>query len=285
VIQFGLPYSIRDNDSKPSLIYSSKSPDKIPENNDMISLDGVVDTIESFVRQEEIAAPLRYLCDKLPPQADLYIVGGALRNIVIEIVHGYRPEIVDIDIIIGSLGKNFSFDKVLAGKQYRLTEFGGVRWFPKDSSYSFDLSILENFLPIEKFHLAPTLESLIKTIDFTVNVIIYDVKKKVLHQKNIIHHIQKATVGFNSDQVYDKILLAYRLLVIRHKTGFYVSEHAFTFLRNSIGLDSVNVLIKILESKVGKKRAKKIIDEYDRMCMYKSYEDYRSKEHLLTINA
>ncbi len=247
--------------------------------------DSVFEKIESFVRQDQVAGPLRYLCDRLPVQAALYIVGGALRNIIIEVVHGYRPEIVDIDIIIGNLWKEFSFHKILAGQRYRSTEFGGVRWFPTDSSFSFDLSILENFLPIQKFHLAPNLENLIKTIDFTINVVVYDVKEKVLYQRDIINKIRKATVGFNSDQVYDKLLLAYRLLVIRHKIGFYFSENAFRFLKNAIGLDSVNALIKIMVSKVGKKEAEKIVAEFDRLCMYKSYEEYRNREHLLNLNA
>ena len=247
---------------------------------DMDSPDFLLKKIESFTRRKDISEPLKYLCDKLPAQADFYIAGGALRNVIIEIVHGYRPEILDIDVMIGNLRKEFSISNVLAQERYRFTDFGGVRWFPKDSAFSLDLSLLENFLPIKKFHLAPTLENLLKTIDFNVNAVIYDFKDEALHERFILKTIRKKRVGFNSGWFYDKLLLAYRLLVIRHKINFYFSEQAFKFIRDSIAFDSVNALMNIMIAKLGKTEAERIIDEYDRICVYKSYEEYITAEHL-----
>jgi hypothetical protein len=236
--------------------------------------------IIGFVSYEDISRPLSFLIGALPQNACLLIIGGALRNFIIKQVYGNAPPTRDIDMLISGLGKEYSIQKILTGEKFKNTDFGGVRWYPKDSAYSFDLSLLDNFLPIEKFHLEPDIDNLLATIDFDVNALIFEVKSSHFYEKSAIEAIKDKTIGFNAKKTYDKGFLAYRLLLIRHKIGFYPSREAFRFLRSGVDLDMTLWIKKTLESKVGKELCENILADYDRICLYKNYEDYKKQETL-----
>jgi hypothetical protein len=236
--------------------------------------------IVTFVSQEDISKPLNFLIRALPQKTCLLIVGGALRNFIIQQFYGDAPPTKDIDIVIGNIEKECSLDKILMGEKFKNTDFGGIRWYPYKSAFSFDLSLLENFLPIEKFHLDPNIDNLLATIDFNVNALLFDVKKNHFYEKGAINAIKEKIIGLNSDKTYDKGLLAYRLLLIRHKIGFYPSREAYRFLRSTVDLDMILWIKKTLESKVGKELCNNILADYDRICLYNSYENYKKQEKL-----
>ncbi len=236
--------------------------------------------IAEFVSQENISKPLNFLIDSFPQNACFLIIGGALRNFIIRLMYGDSAVTHDIDIVIGSLEKNFSMEKVFAEENVKNTDFGGLRWYPIGSVFSFDLSLLDNFLPIKKFHLEPEIDNLLATIDFDVNTLIFEVKKNKLYEQGAITAIKEKTIGFNAKKTYDKRLLAYRLLLIRHKIGFYPSREAFRFLRTAVDLDMILWVKKTLESRVSKEQLNLILADYDRICLYKNYDDYKKQEKL-----
>ena len=234
--------------------------------------------IIEFISVEDISTPLKFLNDTLPQKAFLLVFGGALRNFIIHQFYGNSPPTLDIDMVIGGLEKDYSIDRILKRETFKMTDFGGVRWYPKNSIYSFDLSLLDNFLPIQKFHLKPDIHNLLATIDFDVNTLIFEVKENRFYEMGAINAIKEKTIGFNAKETYDKGLLAYRLLLIRHKTGFYPSRDAFRFIRNAVDLDMMLWIKRTLESKVGKELCELILEDYDKICLCKNYEEH--KRHL-----
>lgn len=236
--------------------------------------------IIEFISTDEISKPLNFLVEVLPPEAFQLIFGGALRNFIIKTLYGTAPPTLDIDMVIGGLEENFSIEKFLRGEKFKNTDFGGIRWYPKNSSFSFDLSLLVNFLPIKKFHLEPDINNLLATIDFDVNALIFEIKQNHFHELGAINAIKEKTIGFNAQKTYDKGLLAYRLLLIRHKIGFYPSREAFRFIRNAVDLDMMLWIKRTLECKVGKELCEIILEDYDRICLCKNYDDYKNQEKL-----
>ena len=241
-------------------------------------MDDFTQIIDGFVSGEDIAAPLDFLIARLPDVASPYIVGGALRNFLILRIYGASPKTEDIDVVIGGLGGDDPMEIALAGEDFARGDFDGFKWRPKYTPYSFDLSLLENFLPIKKYRLAPTVENLLDTVDFTVNALIWDVKAKVLYERNATRAIRERTIGFNSEKVYDIGFLAYRLLLIRHKIGFWPSEGAFRFLRTALDLEDIVWIEKTLRARHGRKFAEKILEDFDRICCYSDYREYKKRE-------
>ena len=97
------------------------------------------------------------------------IVGGSIRNLIIELAFGNAPQTADIDIFIGRLPDDYVITGLLEGEVFEKTDLGGVRWHPKSSDVAFDLCLLPKFVLIQKYRLQPTLENLLNCIDFTPN--------------------------------------------------------------------------------------------------------------------
>ncbi len=125
------------------------------------------------------------------------------------------------------------------------------------------------------------MENLLATIDFTVNALLFDVKNSRFYEKGALEAIREKVVGFNAKKTYDKGLLAYRLLLIRHKIGFYLSREAFGFLRTAVDLDTVLWIKKTLKGKVDRRLCREVLADYDRICMSANYEEYKMNEKVL----
>ncbi|MFO8083806.1 MAG: hypothetical protein R6U27_05750 [Desulfobacterales bacterium] len=231
--------------------------------------------IIGFISEDDIIKPLKFLILSCPQKACLLIVGGALRNFIISQIYGKAPATKDIDMVIGGLGENYPLEKMLEKEKYKHTDFGGIRWYPKESCYSFDLSLLENFLPIAKFKLEPNVDNLLATIDFDVNALMFDIKNSLFYEKGALKAVREKTIGFNAAKTYHRGLLAYRLLLIRHKIGFYLSREAFRFIRTTVDLETVLWIQRTLKSKVDKQLRKAVLADYDRICMSKNYDEYK----------
>ena len=230
--------------------------------------------VDRFFQQPEIRGNLEFLSHRLPGSAEIFIVGGALRNIVIFALHGNAPPTGDIDIFIGGLPRNFSLSELLSDQTVKPTDLKGVRWYPVSSGLVYDLCLLPDFVVIATYHLDPTMENLLSSIDFTVNAILYDLHNRRLFENGCIVAVDDRVIDFNCLLFPDKRLIAYRLLLMSHKTGFKLSERVFQFAKNRLELETVVHLKRLFQAKVGKARATAIMGEYDDLCKCPSYGDY-----------
>ena len=230
--------------------------------------------VEQFFQRPEIHGNLVYLHDRLPGSADIVVAGGAIRNVIIDVVHGDAPPTRDIDLFIGGLDPDFSLFDVLENQAVEPTALKGLRWYPISSGLAFDLCLLPDFLVIDTCHLEPTMDNLLSGIDFTVNAIVYDYRRRTLVEKGCTTAVRDRVIDFNSRFIPDKELIAYRILLISHKTGFNLSERVFQFLKMRLELATVTDINHLLRAKVGKRMATAIMDEYSDLCRHPSYDAY-----------
>ncbi len=216
--------------------------------------------IKALVSHPGIKQNLDRLRRWLPMGAGILIVGGAIRNIIIELIHGNAPKTNDIDLIISGIAGDYPLGDRLAGLNFRHTELGGLRWHLAETNYSFDICLLPNFIMI--------------SIDLTVNAVIYDVDHHILLERHSISAIENRMIGFNTHLMLNKLLLVYRVLLIRHKTGFSLSEPVYCFIKDQVDIDTLYRLKRLLEAKQGGTAAKMILQDYDRICSFRNYNDY-----------
>ena len=69
-------------------------------------------------------------------------------------------------------------------------------------------------------------------------------------------------------------MIAYRTLLIRHKTDFTLSERMFAFLKNRLDLDALIHLRGLLIGKRGKVEGKQILKEFNSVITCRHYADY-----------
>lgn len=127
--------------------------------------EAIVLAVERFFQYPEIHGNLEFLSNRLPGSAEIFVVGGAIRNIIIDVWYGNDPPTGDIDIFIGGLDRDFSFSGILKDQTVEPTDLKGMRWQPFSSDFSYDLCLLPNFVVIAAYHLDPTMENLLTSID------------------------------------------------------------------------------------------------------------------------
>ncbi len=233
------------------------------------------DRIAAFLDQDEIRIPLLHLEKRLPQDAQVYIVGGSLRDLVIRECHGSGPASEDIDLFIGNLADEFDLKSRMGSERCRPSELGGVRWLPDHSRYAFDLSRLQDFVVFRKFHLEPNLENLLAAVDFTFNAIVYDRKLATLHERRCVQAIVRRLLDFNSTMIYNRETTAYRALLLRFKTGFILSEAVFGFLKAHVDVEVLKFVKNLLFARFPRDRAKAVLDDYLRISGFKDYSRYR----------
>ena len=230
--------------------------------------------IAAFLDRDEIRMPLLFLEERLPEDAQVYIVGGALRDFAIREFHGSGPATEDIDLFIGNLADDFDIESRVVSGQHLPTELGGIRWLPEHSRLAFDLSRLQDFVIFRKYKIEPTLENLLACVDFTFNAIVYDRKSATLHEKRCVHSIRKRLLDFNSTMFYNRETIAYRALWLRYKTGFILSDAAFEFLKTNIDVEVLKFVKNMLFARLSRDRAKAVLDDYVRISSFRDYGRY-----------
>ncbi len=233
--------------------------------------------ILNYFSRNDIAGPLDYLQHCIPAGARLFVAGGAIRNLLIQTIHGSAPETRDIDLFIGDLHPDVSLECALDGQQRDLTELSGVRWLPESSTLAFDICRLSDFVIINKYKLAPSLENLLQTLDFTINAIVFDVGARQLYENGCLAAIRGRQLDFNTTYKMNKRLLAYRILLIRFKTGFILADRVFNFLKYRLDIDTIRPLRGLLINKQGHEMGRAIMDDYNRICSYADHRTYLLK--------
>jgi hypothetical protein len=240
----------------------------------MVDRNRVESTVDSFFSRPEIACRLDYLRACFPQEARFLVAGGAVRNLIIELMHGSAPRTRDIDLFIAAVDKDFPLAQKLTAGNIHPTELGGWRWQPSACPYAFDLCLLPNFVIIAKYGLAPTLENLLQSVDFTVNAVVYDVAGRRMFEHHCISDISRRVIEFNTRRMATKLLHAYRILLVRHKTGFRLSAKVFAFVRGQLDIDTLSSLKQLLSSKQGEQTTRLILTEYDHICRCADYGEY-----------
>jgi hypothetical protein len=241
----------------------------------MTDISTIEAKIGNFILQGPIRTALTHLKSVLPEGTILYLVGGAIRNLIIESFHGYRPPIEDIDLFIGNVASDILLAELLPAGRCYITDLGGIRWQPAGSIYSVDICLLRNFTIIKKYGLEPDLDNLLTALDFTMNTVVFDTGRGRLYERNALTDIRKRLMAFNTKMLYNRTATAYRALLLRHKTGFMLSPGVFEFVKQAIDLETLTKVRQILANRYGSRTTRAIMDDYDRISAFEHFDDYR----------
>jgi hypothetical protein len=230
--------------------------------------------IKTFFGQPGIRANLALIRERLPHGAQVVVAGGAVRNVIIEAFFGSAPPTRDIDLFIGGLDRHFSLAAVLGDQATRPTDLKGLRWYPAGSDLAYDLCLLPDFLGIAAYRLQPTMTHLLAGIDFTINAILFDLDRRSVLEGHCTAAVRARVIDFNSPRIPDKGLIAYRALLMAHKTGFRFSETVFDYLVKRLEVGVLRQVKGYLQAKLGKTAAAVVMGTYDALCRHHSYDAY-----------
>jgi hypothetical protein len=232
------------------------------------------ETVTRFLDADGIREPLHRLQSTLPGGAVIYVVGGAVRNLLIRQIYGAAPPTEDIDLFIGNVYPPLDPCHLFPGEPNRRTELGGIRWRPADSGYAFDICRLQDFVIFTKYRLAATMENLLQFVDFDINSVAFDIDARRLYECNSFAAIRRRRMDFTSRLFYNKESIAYRALLLRFKTGFALSRDVFHFIKNDVDLNMLLFLKRLYRQRLGRRHAQRLLKDYDRICGYPDYPSY-----------
>lgn len=242
-------------------------------------IDSVKKCVLELVRKQDIKDTLDFLVGHLPFEAEIFIVGGAIRNLIMKKIHGWSPSTADIDLFIGGIDRSQIIRKILSQEKITKTALGGIRWYPEKTDLYIDLCLLSDFIVIEGLNLKPSLDNLILNIDFSVNAIVFDVKKEHIYERNCIKSISARVLDFNSNLIYDKLIMVYRIILFSEKLRFILSERAFNYIKTAVDIDLLISLKRAYISNLGKEKAMEILKFYNRIVKYRDYGSYRKEKY------
>ena len=241
----------------------------------MTDISTIEAKIGNFILQGPVRTALTHLKSVLPEGTILYLVGGAIRNLIIESFHGYRPPTEDIDLFIGNAAGDILLAELLPAGRCFITDLGGIRWKPPGSVYSIDICLLRDFTIIKKYGLKPDLDNLLTALDFTMNAVVFDTERGRLYERNALTDIRKRLMAFNTKMLYNRTATAYRALLLRHKTGFMLSPGVFEFIKHAIDIETLTKVRQILANRYGSRTMRTIMDDYDRISAFEHFNHYR----------
>lgn len=234
--------------------------------------------IVAFFSQPEIEVPLRLLRRELPRRTEVYVLGGALRNIIIGEMHGVRPPIGDIDLFLDNLDAAYPLNRLFATEKHEVAELGGIRWYPPKTSLRFDVCLISDFIGIKTFGLSPSIETLLDATDFSVNAIVYNVATHEIIDRKSIDSIRERTIHFNAERIVNRVILSYRVFMIRYKIGFLLAEPVFNFVKRHMDLDTQLQFKACLGEKLQLEMKDAVLADYRRITAYPTYADYLDAE-------
>lgn len=234
--------------------------------------------IIDFFRRPELEVPLRLLRRELPRRAEVYVLGGALRNILIGEIHGEQPPIGDIDLFLNNLDPAYPLDRLFATERHEMAELGGIRWYPPRNPFRFDVCMISDFIGIKTFGLAPGIQTLLDTTDFSVNAITYNVATHEIMERKSIDSIRERMIHFNSERIVNRTMLAYRIFAVRHKINFLLAEPVFGFIKRHLDLDTQVQFKACLSEKLSPEMNEAVLADYRRITGYPNYEVYLAGE-------
>ena len=130
---------------------------------------------------------------------------------------------------------------------------------------------MSEFMMIKKFRLPPTPRAMLETIDFDVNAVMWHWGRQQVLTAGCAEAISRRVMDFNTLRVFDPVLLAYRILLTRHKIRFSLSKPIFDYLKSNLDLDRLKKLQAMLASKQGKIVADDVMSDCDTICGCRSY--------------
>jgi hypothetical protein len=246
-------------------------------------IDSIGKIIREFVNSPGVKNAFDYLVPLLPDEAEILIVGGALRNLIMKNIHGWSPTTYDVDFFIAGIDRIQNIRKILSREKINQTALGGIRWFPEKNDYCFDFCVLSDFIIFKGFNIEPSVDNLIQNIDFNINAVVFDVKNEKLYERNCIASISERIIDSNSKLIYKKLITVYRILLFSEKLRFILSDRLFYYIKNSVDIDLLISLKRAYIANLGKEKTKEILKCYNRICKYKNYSTYiNEEERLLT---
>lgn len=171
-----------------------------------------------------------------------YIIGGFVRDSILQVMYNYKFPINDLDILIKD--KNFNKKAEKFQKQSK-SRFGSTKLKYPD----FDMDIIEfshvYFLKDQK---NKNIENFLNGCDLSTSSFVYDIDKNKIYNKQAIDDIRKKEINILNKNTIKAPTIC-RLILHADKMKFKIGKSGKDYIKSNYSLELESAIRKFLEYK------------------------------------
>jgi hypothetical protein len=166
---------------------------------------------------------------KLFPNENLYILGGYVRDSILNELYGYNLPINDLDIL--AFDDNFQ-KKISCFNKKDMSRFGGLKLKYQNPEFSIDLFSTGNiFFLNQNPHLEKNLENVLRGVDLTTSAFAYNIgKNEIYYHPFGFKDISKMEINIlNTESLVPSSIS--RLIIHADKMKFKLGEGGINYIK------------------------------------------------------
>jgi len=176
---------------------------------------------------------------------DIYVMGGFVRDSILQVLYGYNFPINDLDILID----NSKFVEI--AKKYskeNFSRFGGLKF--KYPGFSMDVFGMNNiFFLKDKPELEKILDNVLNGCDLSTSALGYNLSSRKIYSVGAIEDIYKKEINVNNHSYMKAGPTISRLILHADKMGFKIGETGIDYIKENYSSKLDNDILEFLKYK------------------------------------
>jgi hypothetical protein len=212
----------------------------------------LTDSLRDFQRTPA-GRDFRSMLGLFPSEWSAFVMGGLLRDMLLERVQGIEAKPADIDIVISGAGSIQEIQSKLGSTSFSTNAFGGVKCRVRPNGILFDLWRIEDHTNMPKGSAPRTIEQLLRHNLLDIDAILWDPKSDQLHDCGCLKAITAEQIGLEGREgISDKVAAAQvaHVLAVAYKTNFPLSDDLRSFVVRASRRSETADVEAILERKL-----------------------------------
>lgn len=208
--------------------------------------------LRGFFRTEK-GSDFKHLRSLFPPQWKTWLMGGVLRDLLLEAIRKAEVEPADIDLVISGAPSIDVVRKRLGNMRNSSNSFGGIKCQFRPKSMIFDLWRMEDHPNMSTASEPHTIEQLLRHNLLDVEAIAWDPETDVLHDCGCIKAIKEGTIGLMGPEGICQRFMAAQAahaISIAFKTQFKIRDDVRAFIATALDECGRDKILEILERKL-----------------------------------
>lgn len=180
----------------------------------------------------------------------VYFWGGAVRDPIINVLHGLDHEIRDFDLTVDDSEKSINFKKIFDGFEgMYYSRHGTPKWKPING-VEIDIGPFSAATVLRKNpELQVNMETILSSVDITTSAIAYDLEKKAVYSVEALEGIQKKEVNVLYEHGEEPAVIMCRLVLHGNKLGFEIGQRGKKFIAERYSPSQDAIIKRYLEYK------------------------------------
>jgi hypothetical protein len=186
------------------------------------------------------------LCDLFPTSWRIYVMGGVVRNLMLERMRGIKVAPADADLVVDGASSIEALRARMGPFYLSANEFGGAKCRLQSHGTVFDVWRIEDHTNMALATRPHTVEQLLRHNLLDVDAIVWEPRTDCLHDCGCRAAIEAGCIDLMGEAgISPRFLAAHaaHIIVVAYKTGLPISDRALDFVKSVCDLgERLNVI-------------------------------------------